>query len=50
MLASPSPAPTGTGCWSSSTPPSTNKFKVPQRERNELLATVAGLKKDIVEK
>jgi len=27
-----------------------NKFKVPQRERNELLAAVAGLKKDIVEK
>ena len=27
-----------------------NKFKVPERERNELLAAVAGLKKDIVEK
>jgi len=27
-----------------------NKFKVPERERNELLAALAGLKKDIVEK
>ena len=27
-----------------------DKFKVPKRERNELLAAVAGLKKDIVEK
>lgn len=27
-----------------------NKFKVPERERNDLLAAVAGLKKDIVEK
>lgn len=27
-----------------------NKIKVPERERNELLAAVAGLKKDIVEK
>jgi hemoglobin len=27
-----------------------DKFKVPQRERNELLTAVTGLKKDIVEK